>query len=267
MSKGMLVDTTRCIGCRGCQVACKSWNDLDAEKSGFSESGSNPPRLKANTFTRVVFRDVALADGGVKSVFVKSQCMHCNEPACATACPVGALQKSKDGPVTYDADKCMGCRYCMVACPFNVPKFEWSSVTPKIRKCTFCADRQAAGKAPACASTCPAQAILYGERGDLVREAHRRIDASPGKYAPTVYGEATAGGTSVMYLTAIPFEALGMEADGFRADLGTLPYGRASEQWMAGVPLVALTMGGLALGLYSLNQRKSDVEQAEGKGG
>lgn len=265
MSKAMLIDTTRCIGCRGCQVSCKSWNELEAGRSGFSATGSSPQHLDANTFTRVIFRDIVQADGRVRSVYVKRQCMHCAEPACASACPVGALHKTKDGPVVYDDSKCIGCRYCMLACPFNVPKFQWNAVAPYIRKCTFCADRQAAGQGPACAATCPAEAISYGERADLVREAHRRIDAGPGKYAPTVYGESTAGGTSVLYLTALPFEALGLEQDGFRTDLGNVAHSRASQEWMSNVPTLSLAVGGLALGLYHLNQRRADVEQQEGK--
>jgi formate dehydrogenase iron-sulfur subunit len=267
MSKGMLIDTTRCIGCRGCQVACKAWNELDATPSGFSPTGTNPQHLDAHTFTRVIFRDVALPDGKVKSVHVKRQCMHCNEPACASACPVGALQKTKEGPVTYADSKCIGCRYCMLACPFNVPKFQWSAVAPYIRKCTFCADRQAAGQKPACVSTCPAEAITFGDRADLVVEAHRRIDAAPKKYAPSVYGETTGGGTAVLYLTPLPIEALDLAQDGFRTDLGNVAQARASQEWMANVPTLSLAVGGLALGLYHLNQRKADVAKDEGKEG
>jgi formate dehydrogenase iron-sulfur subunit len=267
MSKGMLIDTTRCIGCRGCQVACKAWNELDAVPSGFSATMTSPQRLDASTFTRVIFRDVVLADGRVKSVYVKRQCMHCVEPACASACPVGALQKTAAGPVTYADSRCIGCRYCMLACPFSVPKFQWSAVAPYIRKCTFCADRQAAGQAPACASTCPAQAITFGDRAELVREAHRRIDATPGKYATTVYGEQTGGGTAVLYLTPLPIEALGLDQDGFRTDLGHVAQARASQEWMANVPTLSLAVGGLALGLFHLNQRRAEVEKLEGKEG
>jgi formate dehydrogenase iron-sulfur subunit len=268
MAKGMLIDTTRCIGCRGCQVSCKSWNELGASRgSGFSETGSYPRHLDANNFTRVLFRDLATADGRVRSVFVKRQCMHCVDPACQAACPVGALTKTADGPVVYDDARCIGCRYCMVACPFNVPKFQWEARAPYVRKCTFCADRQALGMKPACAQTCPAEAITFGERSELVAEAHRRFAASPGKYAPTVYGEKTAGGTSVLYLSAVPFEALALAAEGFRTDLGEEPHGRATREWMAKVPWLGLTVGGLALGLYHLNQRASAVQDEERKEG
>jgi formate dehydrogenase iron-sulfur subunit len=266
MSKAMLIDTTRCIGCRGCQVACKSWNDLEAAPSGFSPTGTNPQHLDANTYTRVLFRDLVLADGRLKSVYVKRQCMHCAEPACASSCPVGALQKTKAGPVTYDESKCIGCRYCMVACPFNVPKFQWAQSSPCIRKCTFCEDRQAVGQAPACVTTCPSEAISFGDRDELLREAHRRIDANPGKYVSSVYGETTGGGTSVLYLTALPIEALGLEKEGFPTNLGEVAQARASRRWVGNVPALALAVGGVALGLYHYNQRRAEIEDKEGTG-
>ena len=267
MGKGMLIDTTRCVGCRGCQVSCKAWNELPAGAASFSESGTSPRHLDANNFTRVIFRDVPAAGGGVRSVFVKRQCMHCEDPACAAACPVGALTKTQAGPVVYDDARCIGCRYCMVACPFSVPKFQWDARAPYIRKCTFCADRQAAGLRPACASTCPAEAISFGDRPKLLEEARRRIAASPGRYAPEVYGERTAGGSAVLYLTAVPIATLGLFAEGFRTDLGEVPHGRYTREWMAKVPWVALGVGGLALGLYHLNQRKAEVTEQERKEG
>jgi formate dehydrogenase iron-sulfur subunit len=266
MSKAMLIDTTRCIGCRGCQVACKSWNDLGARPGAFAgASGTSPRHLDAENFTRVIFRDVPTADGGVRAVYVKRQCMHCNDPACAAACPVSALKKTAAGPVVYDDARCIGCRYCMLACPFNVPKFQWDARAPYIRKCTFCADRQALGKKPSCAATCPAEAIAFGERDELLAEAHRRIAARPAKYAPEVYGERTGGGTSVLYLTPVPVGALEMASEGFRTDLGDVPHGRYTREWMANVPLVGLTVGGLALGLYHLNQRRDEVKKQDGK--
>ncbi len=265
MSKAMLIDTTRCLGCRGCQVACKSWNDLRAGASTFSATGTNPKHLDSNTFTRMIFRETATADGRVKSTFVKRQCMHCVDPACAAACPVSALVKTKDGPVVYEDDRCIGCRYCMVACPFSIPKFQWEARVPYIRKCTFCADRIALGKLPSCVATCPSQALVFGEREDMLREAHRRIDAHPKRYLPTVYGERTGGGTSMLYLSAVPFEALGLAAEGFRNDLGDEPHGRYTREWMSKVPWLTVGVGGLALGLYHLNQRRGEVADAERK--
>ena len=148
MSKAILIDTTKCIGCRACQVACKSWNDLKGQKATFSETWSNPRYLSSNQYTRIIFREIARPDGQVEWHFISRRCMHCHDPACASACPVAALVKLPEGPVVYDDDRCIGCRYCMMACPFQIPKFQWESAVPLVRKCTFCADRQAMGLAP-----------------------------------------------------------------------------------------------------------------------
>ena len=265
MPKAMLIDTTRCIGCRGCQVACKSWNDLPAERTSFSETGTNPRHLDAECFTRVLFQEGSSPRGEPRWSFVKRQCMHCLEPACAAACPVAAMVKLPDGPVVYRDDRCIGCRYCMLACPFQVPKFQWSASVPYVRKCTFCADRQQAGMKPACAATCPTEALLFGDRGHLLEEAHRRIDANPGRYFGTVYGEKTGGGTTMLYLSALPFEQLGLDHVGLRTDLGDVPYALYGREWLSKVPWVAGTVGALCLGLYHLNQRRTDVREQEDK--
>jgi formate dehydrogenase iron-sulfur subunit len=259
----MLIDTTKCIGCRGCQVVCKSWNELQAGQSSFSETGTNPRYLDANNYTRVLFREVSGPDGSLRWSFVKRQCMHCLEPACVSACPVGAFVRTAEGAVAYRDERCFGCRYCMVACPFQIPKYQWSSRVPLIRKCTFCADRQALGMDPACVTTCPTGALRFGERDELLSEAHQRIEAEPGRYHPEVYGERTAGGTAMLYLTALPFDQMGMAEEGFRTDLGNQPFGRRSQQWMAGVPLVAVAVGGLSLGLFWINQRRAKLEHQE----
>jgi formate dehydrogenase iron-sulfur subunit len=263
MSKAMLIDTTRCIGCRACQVACKSWHDRTGEPTVFSETWSNPRFLSSQLYTRMIFREVARPDGKLDWYFVKRQCMHCLDPACASVCPVGALVKMKDGAVLYNDDRCIGCRYCMMACPFQVPKFEWHSAVPLVRKCDFCADRQALGLAPACATTCPTGTVLYGERSELLQEAHRRVGANPGKYYPEVYGEKIVGGTSWLYLTAVSFDELGLW--GFRTDLGNVPYGIYGREWMSKVPWVALGVGGLAVGLHYLHQRRAEVKAREGQ--
>ena len=265
MTKAMLIDTTRCVGCRACQVACKSWNELAPAHTGFSGTGTNPTHLDASTFTRVLFTERATADGGVRSTFVKRQCMHCVDPACAAACPVAALVKTPEGPVVYRDDRCIGCRYCMVACPFSVPKFQWDARAPYIRKCTFCSDRIALGKKPACATTCPGEALVFGERDALLAEAHRRIEANPAGYTREVYGERTGGGTSMLYLSAVPFDVLGIAQEGFRSDLGDVPHGRYTREWMSKVPWLTVGVGGLALGLYHLNQRRADVQEEERK--
>lgn len=265
MTKAILIDTTRCVGCRGCQVACKAWNELAAGRTELSETGTNPRRLDANTFTRVLFSEVSTPEGDVRWSFVKRQCMHCADPACAAACPVGAMVKLAEGPVVYRDDRCIGCRYCMLACPFQVPKFQWEARVPFVRKCTFCADRLALGKRPACVETCPTEALLFGERTELLAEAHRRIGSAPGKYQPAVYGERTAGGTSMLYLSALPFEQLGLDRLGFRNDLGDVSPARHGEAWMSRVPWVAAAVGVVSLGMFQLNQRRAEVARREGK--
>ena len=179
---GLLFDANLCEGCGACMEACQEANGLPDDA---------PEKLSAERFT--VLEEL-------EDSFVRRQCMHCLEPSCVSACPVGALQKSAEGPITYDFDKCIGCRYCMVACPFSVPRYEWDSRTPKVRKCQMCHERVAQGEIPACADICPAEATIFGERSALLAEAWRRIAADPDAYAPRVYGSAEAGGTSVLVI-------------------------------------------------------------------
>jgi formate dehydrogenase iron-sulfur subunit len=265
MSKAVLIDTTKCIGCRACQVACKSWNDLKGEKTVFSETWSNPRFLSSNQYNRIIFREIARPDGQVEWHFISRRCMHCNDPACASVCPVGALEKMREGPVVYDDGKCIGCRYCMMACPFQIPKFEWGSAVPLVRKCDFCVERQAIGLAPSCVTTCPTGTLLLGERPQLLKEAYRRIGSEPKKYYPQIYGERTAGGTSTLYLTAVSLEELGLTRVGFRTDLGEIPHGIYGRDWMSKVPFVAVAVGGLAVGLHYLHKRRAEIKAEERK--
>jgi len=201
---GMLYDSTRCVGCNACTNGCRQWNQTQAEQD---ESGlyDAPTELSADTWTLI-----QLYEGEEENAFVKRQCMHCVYPACVSGCPVRALQKSEAGPVTYDPDRCIGCRYCMYTCPFHVPRFEWNKVVPEIKKCTLCDDRVLSGKGPACAEICPTGALIWGKRDDLLAEAHGRIEAEPDRYVNHVYGEDDAGGTSVLYISHVPFENLGL---------------------------------------------------------
>ena len=214
MAKAYLIDTTKCVGCRSCQVSCKQWKNLPAEKTALQPQDrglQNPTVLSAKTFTVVTYSEVAddRAPGGLKYIFAKRQCMHCNDPSCVTACPVTALHKTREGAVAYESEKCIGCRYCVMACPFNVPTAEWDSRAPKIRKCDMCYDRISGGGVPACVKACPSEAMTYGDRDQLIAMAKKRIAASPGKYVNRIYGEKEAGGTGVLYMSSVPFEQIG----------------------------------------------------------
>ncbi len=256
MSKAVLYDANKCIGCRGCQAACKQWNDLPAEITTNEGTYENPPRLSARTFTKIHFTELE-EKGRLQFVFTKLQCMHCEEPACAVACPVGALQKTPDGPVVYDDNKCFGCRYCMLACPFGIPTFEWEKTLPWIRKCTFCADRIGAGLEPACVKTCPTGALKFGEREELITEAKERIAADPEHYVNHVYGEHEAGGTSWMYLSPVPFEKLGFKY------LDPKPVTLNAERAMSAVPPVLIGVATAMAGLYWLIRRRDRMSQTQ----
>lgn len=253
---GILVDTTKCIGCRQCQVACQAKNNLPALPEKILANQTYPEQLSATALTHVEFYKTGGSDDAPVFTSIKRQCMHCLEPACAAVCPVGAIVKMPQGPVTYDAEKCLGCRYCMAACPFNIPKFEWDSPNPRIRKCTMCADRLAVGKLPACVDACPSGALKFGTRKELVAEAQARIGSSPDKYVPYIYGLSQVGGTSVMYLANVPFDQLGLNM--------TLPQSAIPEytiQVMEKVPGVAIGVALLMGGVAWWRGRKSGIEK------
>jgi Fe-S-cluster-containing dehydrogenase component len=190
-------------------VACKEANDLPADIDGYGKGLYDAPE-SLNEYTKNVIQLYKESD---EQSFVKKQCMHCVDPACVGACMLGAMHKGTFGVVTYDVSKCVGCRYCEVACPFNVPKFEWAKTTPRIVKCELCKDRLAQGKQPACSEVCPRQAVIFGKYTDLLDEAHRRLKANPKKYVPKVYGEKDLGGTQVLYLSHVDFEKVGFRFD------------------------------------------------------
>ena len=206
---GLLYDTTRCIGCKACVVACKEANAMPADVDG-SGAGLYDAPEGLNEYTKNV---IQLYRGADESSYVKKQCMHCVDPACVGACMLGALQKGKWGVVTYDVSKCVGCRYCEAACPFGVPKFEWSKKAPKIVKCELCKERLAEGKQPACTEACPRGAVIFGRHADHLADARARLAAEPGKYVQRIYGEKELGGTQVLYVSHVPFEKLGFHFD------------------------------------------------------
>ena len=174
--KAMIQDNTRCIGCRACMVACKAWNDLPGDVTTFfaGPGYQNPRDLDPHNYTVITYNGIEAGPNGHPDwVFGRLLCMHCLEPACASACPTTALTKTPEGPVVFNSWRCIGCRYCMQACPFVVPKFDFDRVVPAIHKCTFCADRIQVGQDPACAQVCPTAAITFGERDDMIAEANR----------------------------------------------------------------------------------------------
>jgi len=285
--KATLVDTTKCIGCRACQVACKQWNDREGEETELQlgELGfQNPATLSAKTYTLISFHELPneKAPGGLDYIFTMHRCLHCLEPACASACPTTALERQADGPVIYNASKCIGCRYCIWACPWGVPTAEWDSLAPKIQKCTHCADRsdqplpsarngqnlsadegnsfRSNIAVPACVKACPAEALAFGEREAMLQEAHRRIALRPDKYVDQVYGEKEAGGTTVLYLASVPFEKIGLPA------LGNRPYPAVSKTALHSVPPAVLAVGALLGGIYSFFKRRALVLAASPEG-
>ena len=259
MSKGMLIDVTRCTACRGCQVACKQWNDKPGESTRYSASRTNPPALSARTLCLLDLRPAERNGEEVKLSFVKLQCMHCIDPACVSACPVAALTKEDNGPVVYHAERCFGCRYCMVSCPFEVPKFEWWKAIPTIQKCQFCFDRIEQGLEPACATACPNDAVVFGERDALLFEAKSRIYRQTGKYVPHVYGEREVGGTAIMYISDVPFEKLGLPTN-----LGEKAYPENTKLFLLAVPLVLMAWPALFAGVNALVKlRERGLREAE----
>ena len=238
-AKGMLVDTTLCIGCRGCEAAC-------AEANGNPEPPSEDTVFDSRRDTTPTAFTVVNRISADPERYAKTQCMHCLEPACASACPARALEKTPGGAVTYNGSRCLGCRYCMVACPFEGPTFEYDKAVPYVKKCTFCAERQAAGQPPACAEICPSGALTFGTREELLEEARKRIYQNPDKYVHHIYGEHEAGGTSWLYITDVPIEKLGLPT-GLRQS----PYPELTATALGSVPVVMTLWPPLLMGLYT----------------
>jgi len=242
-TRALLFDVTRCIGCGACAQACK-------ETHGFPGTGEET-ELDAVTYT------VVLDKGDDR--YLRRMCMHCVDPGCASACPVGALHKTALGPVEYDASRCLGCRYCMIACPFGIPRYEWTRAVPEVRKCDGCYERQSQGLPTACTEACPAEATVGGTRQELFEEAHRRIAENPGVYYPVVYGQEEAGGTSVFILSPVPFEELALPA------VGPRPLPDLTWASLEKVPGVVGIGGAALLAIHWITHRREEVAAAEGR--
>ena len=256
---GVLFDNTRCIGCRKCEAGCNEVNELPPPAKPFDDLSllEQRRRTDANTYT-IVNRYTPQAAAGAP-VFGKVQCNHCLEPACASACFVRAFTKNTNGSVTYDASVCVGCRYCMIACPFEIPAYEYDQAfTPRITKCTLCHPRISKGLLPGCVQACPTEALSFGKRDDLLRLGRKRIGDYPDRYLDHIYGEHEMGGTNWLYLSGVPFGDIGM-----REDLGVIPAPEYTKGALSAVPIVVGLWPVLLTGIYAISQRKNKIAQEE----
>ena len=239
--KAILFDVTRCKGCEKCVQACVEANHLEevlpAERA--RHDGLSSRRL------------MSVVEVG-PGAFARKSCLHCLTPACVEACLVGAIRKTPEGPVTYDADKCIGCRYCMLACPVGIPRYEWDKKLPFVSKCSMCVERLEDGRSPACMEACPYEAMTFGERDDLLADAHQRIQAQPDTYLPHVYGETEMGGTCVLYISDVPLDSLG-----WPDEVGAKPLSAFTQPVMNATPAVALTVLGGVSALTWIIQRRN----------
>ncbi|MCF8365778.1 MAG: 4Fe-4S dicluster domain-containing protein [Bacteroidales bacterium] len=249
----ILYDSTRCVGCQSCEYACAEAHNLPEP----SESIEADIMRLTNENRRTVVNAFNTSKG---EITIKHQCMHCLEPACVSACLTQAMYKTPEGPVIWRADKCMGCRYCMISCPFDAPKFEFHSPNPKIVKCDMCYQRTQQGLIPACVENCPAEAILYGKRSELLRDARKRIVESPELYNDYIYGENEAGGTGFLYLASVPFEELG-----FRTNIQKSSYPALSKSFLYSVPFVFVLWPTLLLGIHEAtkNNHTKNIDEDE----
>jgi formate dehydrogenase iron-sulfur subunit len=249
---GILYDSTRCKGCQGCEYDCAEANNLPVPIPMKDIKGIRKP----DENHRTVINGYNTSKG---KVFVKTQCMHCNEPACAAACLTQAMHKTKEGPVIWRGEKCMGCRYCMVSCPFDIPKFEYNSPNPKIEKCTMCFEtRVQQGELPACVENCPNEALMFGTRKELIHEARRRIYEKPDLYVDHIYGETEAGGTCWLYISPVPFNELGMNTK-----VQKTSYPALTKGFLYSVPSVFVLVPALLLGIQQATKRNHPDEENE----
>ena len=240
IGNGILFDVTLCVGCASCAQACKDVNDLPETNKDFLKD-----HLSDNTFTVVE---------QYGDLFARKLCMHCNEPACESVCLVGAIKKTPSGAVVYDADKCIGCRYCMQACPHKIPRYEWGTTKPRVRKCELCNDRVNEEKLPGCVEACPTEATLYGSIEQLVAIANKRLKENPDKYFQKIYGLEDVGGSHVLVISPVPFEQLG-----YVSMLPKVPMPEFTNRAMEKIPSVVVVGGAFLSGMYWLTKRKNQL--------
>ncbi len=258
---GLLHDTTLCVGCRSCEVACKEVNGLPPVEKPIGDTEIfDTVRRTTDTSLTVVNRYLE-ADGDQPAVYRKLQCMHCNEPCCATVCLVQAFEKTPEGPVLYHPELCMGCRYCVMACPYNALAYEYDDpLTPKVMRCTMCYDRIKEGLLPGCAEACPMGAITFGERDELIEIARERIRKYPDRYLNHIFGEHEFGGTSWLLLSGVEFGKLDLE-EGLTSE----PLPAIATSYLGVVPLVVTIYPGLLMGMHAFSKRQQAVAKKEQK--
>ncbi|MEW6443798.1 MAG: sulfate respiration complex iron-sulfur protein HmcB [bacterium] len=267
-SLSILFDATLCIGCRACEEACNRVNGLPPPARPFTDRAvlevRRRPDAQALTVVNQYPVNVPDRQGEVRarSVFRKIQCHHCCEPACASACFVRAITRTPEGAVIYDPSVCVGCRYCMIACPFGIPAYEYHEVLePRIVKCNLCYPLIRKGLRPACVDTCPMEAMTFARRAQAIRIARERIRRHPDRYVDHVFGEHELGGTNLLYLSGVPFRDIGLPED-----LSTRPARELTAGALGSVPIIACLLPILMSGIYVMCGRKDKVARAEGEG-
>ena len=248
---GILYDSTLCAGCQSCEYACAEEYEFpypeDMPEPGLIREPNETRRITVNCF-----------ETSQGEQYMRMACNHCNSPACASACLTKAMVKTDEGPVIWREDKCMGCRSCIISCPFDIPKFEYNSPNPKIQKCRMCFENIREGSKPVCVDNCPTEALLFGKRRDLLEIARARIYAEPDKYYHKIYGEHEVGGTGVLYLASVPFEELGL-----RTDLGNTAYPEYNKTFLYSVPAVLVLWPVFLLGLHNASDERKNNKQIE----
>jgi Fe-S-cluster-containing dehydrogenase component len=258
-SIGVLYDSMLCIGCRKCEAGCNIVNDLPPPDRRFDDLSVLDNKRRTDPKAYMVINRYDHIESVKVPLYRRIGCNHCLEPACASSCFVRAYTKTKVGAVIYDASVCVGCRYCMIACPFDIPTFEYDKVlAPRIMKCTMCYPRLIEGKLPGCVLACPTQALTFGRRADLVKIARERIRKYPDRYVDHIYGEHEMGGTSWLYLSGVPFKELGM-----REDLGITPAPELTKGALGAVPMVVGLWPVLLTGIYAMSKRKERIAREE----
>ncbi len=254
---GVLYDSSLCIGCRSCEAACNEVNELPKQAEPFDDTSVFDQKRRNDHSRFTVVNLYKKGETGSVDTFVKTQCMHCDEPACFSACLAKAFTKTPEGAVIYDSKKCIGCRYCIQACPFYVPTYEYhNALTPRVRKCTMCYPRIKEGGVPGCVEACPSGALVFGKRSYLLKVARERINKKDSGYVDHIYGEKEVGGTCWMYISKVPFAKIG-----FRTNVGTTPLPKLTYGYLKTIPVMHMGLPVLLAGFYVMTRGIAKAQQ------